>query len=105
MSPTRRDLFRRAAATVAAVSVAAIPTVPVVATKPSRLLVAFIFDDPVPYGMATVNGYLWIHWANWTRGEREHFLEVIEREFPVVAADVADHLEQRARPDEDEPNA
>jgi len=54
-------------------------------------------DDPVPYGLAAVKGFLWIHWEGWTLGEREHFLEVIEREFPAVAADTVDHLERWAQ--------
>ncbi len=95
MSPARRDLFRRAAATVAAVSVAALPAVPV-AAKPLRLAAAFDINAPHPYGISVVSGYVWIQWADWTEGQREHFLEIIEREFPAVADAAIDHLERCA---------
>lgn len=97
MSPTRRDLFKRAAATVAAASTAALPVLTVTA-QPPRLVSVVDTDDPVPYGLAAVKGFMWIHWADhWTPSERTHFLTVIEREFPDLANDVIVHMQGVAK--------
>lgn len=97
MSPTRRDLFRRTGATIAAASIAALPAVPVAAQTP-RLASLIDVDDDVPYGLAVISGETYCLWAKtWSRDERERFLMVIEREFPNLTADVIDHLEFYAR--------
>lgn len=63
-----------------------------------KLASAFDLTNPTPYHiLAEINGYILIHWAErWSLAERTHFLDVIEREFPEVAADVIDHMQWRA---------
>ncbi len=90
MSPTRRDLFKRIGA---AAVVAAIPAVAVASPAPT---LASVFDltNPTPAILASVNGFTLIHWAErWSLAERARFLDVIEREFPAIAADVIGHME------------
>lgn len=90
MSPTRRDLFKRIGA---AAVVAAIPAVAAAAPAPT-LVSVFDFTEPMPYALAAVNGFTLIHWAEqWSPAERVHFLDVIEREFPKLAAHVIDHMQ------------
>ncbi len=60
---------------------------------------ASVFDltNPTPDIMAVVNGYILVHWAEqWSFAERRRFLDVIEREFPKLAADVIEHMRWRA---------
>ncbi len=54
----------------------------------SRLAAAIDVEEAVPYGIAVIKGFIWIHWKDWTVGERE---------FPAVAADAVVHLERWAQ--------
>ncbi len=64
---------------------------------PVTLASVFDLTNPTPYILAAVNGTVLIHWAEqWSLAERAHFLDVIEREFPELAADVIEHMTWRA---------
>ncbi len=101
MSPTRRDLFRRAAATVAAVSIAALPTVPVAvpAVNPVRGFASVVDTDSdiaSKFGALTV--MLCFHWPEWTPDRRARFVEVLDdalgREFPDLLDDTLALIER-----------
>lgn len=83
MSPTRRDLFRRTAATVAAASIAVVPTLPV-AAQPGRL--ASVVDCTNPMPNAHFGGPVFCLWRDWSPAERLHFINVLDREVPDLAA-------------------
>jgi hypothetical protein len=66
-------------------------------TRAGTLASVFDLTNPTPDIMVVVNGYTRIHWGEqWSLAERAHFLDVIEREFPKLAADVIEHMAWRA---------
>ena len=83
MSPTRRDLFRRATATIATASIAVLPDMPV-ASHPGRL--ASVVDCTNPMPNAHFGGPIWCMWHDWSPAQRRHFIDVIDRELPDLAA-------------------
>lgn len=93
MSPTKRDLSKR---TVAAVAASSMPAVAGATQTTSLLSVPDALDD-VSLVLAGVKVTITNHWAElWSREQRAHFLEVIDREFPELAADVIDQMQWSA---------
>ncbi len=94
MSPTRRDLFRRAAATVAAVSIAALPTVH--AVQSPRLVDVIDTTDDLSAGAGCLWGMIILCWREWSPAKRQRYLEIMGREFPDFGAGVVDVLQGNA---------
>ncbi len=88
MPPTRRDLLKRTVAAVAGPSLAALPPTAGAAQTTSLRSVVDCTDD-VSFALAGLKVTIGNHWAErWTHEQRAHFLAVIDREFPEVAAEV-----------------
>ncbi len=65
-----------------------------VAAKAPALASLIDTSENGPYGLSAISGTVWIHWyKHWTRDQREHYLAVIEREFPEFTAEIVEHLE------------
>lgn len=96
MSPTRRDLFRRAAAATVMVAAAALPAMPVVAQTPG---LASVIDttDSMASGIGAIHVELCYHWHRWPQVTRERFLSVIDEQFPDLSAAAISLIERVER--------
>jgi len=97
MSPTRRDLVRRAA-----LSVTALPIAPVAGRPPG--LASVIDTTKLDRDLFGLTVQLWEHWHEWPPSTRAQFLTVLDREFPDLSAAIdliasSRERERRARAD------